>query len=269
MELLEVNAQRLYASRRGAGEPLLLIQGLSGNTLHWTEPFLEELEPGFELIAYDHRGIGHSQAGPGPYSIKDLADDAAGLLDVLELDAVHVLGISMGGMVAQELTLRHPGRVRTLSLGCTSPGGPERVDTDPAVVSRLMELGLSGQMGRLMEEGYAFNVSPTYARDPAGLELMRELAQELPGSLPVLLAQLQALTGHDASARLGEIAVPTLIMHGSEDRILPVGNAHVLARLIPGARLEIFADVGHLFWWERPQESARLVRELAGAPAPQ
>ena len=112
-----VGDHELYYERAGMGEPLLLIMGMSGTHLTWGEPFPEALRRDFEVVVYDHRGIGKSADAPGGYSIADLADDAAGLLGVLGWDSAHVVGISMGGMVAQELALRHPERVRTLTLG--------------------------------------------------------------------------------------------------------------------------------------------------------
>ena len=266
MPILEANGQRLHVSERGEGtEPLLLMQGLSGNHLHWGEPFLGELAGDFRAIAYDHRGTGASPECPGGYSVADLADDAAALLDVLELADVHVMGISMGGMVGQELALRHPARVRSLVLGCTSPGGPDAARTDPEVVACLRELFLSGRVEEAMRQLFHFNVSESFATEPANREPFRQAARELPVSLEAVLAQYQAFAGHDPGERLAAIGMPTLIVHGDGDRILPVANARLLARRIPHARLEIFKGVGHLFWWERPTESARLVRELAQA----
>jgi pimeloyl-ACP methyl ester carboxylesterase len=202
-----------------------------------------------------------------PFTVSDLADDAAALLDALEVERAHVMGISMGGMAAQELALRHPDRIRTLVLGCTAAGGPDAAQTDPEVVQRLGELFMAGKVGQAFAEGFRFNVSPEFAADEANVETFRRIAQELPLELPILFAQFQAVSGHDTSARLGDITAPALIMHGTADRILPVANAHHLARLIPGAKLEIFDGVGHLFWWERPERSAELLREHAAAGA--
>jgi pimeloyl-ACP methyl ester carboxylesterase len=263
----EVNGHQLYYERRGSGEPLLLIQGMTGNHLHWGEPFLSRIEPHFDTTIFDHRGIGRSGPVTAPFTIADLADDAVALLDVMGIDQAHVMGISMGGMAAQELALRHPERVRTLVLGCTTAGGPDSTPTDPAVVARLGELLMSGRIGEVFAEGLKFNVSAEFAADDGNIEAFRRIATELPMELPIMLAQFQAVTGHDTSARLGDIAAPTLILHGSEDRILPVANAHHIARLMPGAQLEIFDGVGHLFWWERPEPSAELVREHAAAGA--
>lgn len=267
MPHLDVNGRELYYERRGSGEPLLLIQGMTGNHMHWGEPFLSLIEPDFDAVYYDHRGIGRSAAVTDPFTIVDLADDAVAVLDRLEIENAHVMGISMGGMTAQEVALRHPDRLRTLTLGCTFAGGPDSTPTDPAVVTRLGELFMAGKVGEAFAEGLRFNVSAEFAADERNIAPFREIAEELPMELPIMMAQLQAISSHDTTARLHEITAPTLIVHGSADQILPVANAHHMAELMPDARLEIFEGVGHLFWWERPERSAELVREHAGAGA--
>jgi len=264
---VDVNGRELYYERRGSGEPLLLIQGMTGNHMHWGEPFLSQIEPDFDAIYYDHRGIGRSAPVTEPFSIADLADDAVALLDLLEIDDAHVMGVSMGGMTAQEVALRHPERLRTLTLGCTFAGGADSTPTDPAVVMRLGELFMSGKIGEAFAEGLRFNVSPEFIADERNVAPFREIAEELPMELPIMLAQLQAISSHDTSARLGDIEAPTLIVHGSVDQILPVANAYHMAGLMPDARLEILDGVGHLFWWDRPERSAELVREHAAAGA--
>jgi pimeloyl-ACP methyl ester carboxylesterase len=264
---VDVNGRELYYERRGGGEPLLLIQGMTGNHMHWGQPFLSQIEPDFDAIYYDHRGIGRSAAVTEPFSIADLADDAVALLDLLEIDDAHVMGVSMGGMTAQEVALRHPERLRTLTLGCTFAGGADSTPTDSAVVMRLGELFMSGKLGEAFAEGLRFNVSPEFIADEQNVAPFREIAEELPMELPIMLAQLQAISSHDTSARLGDIEAPTLIVHGSLDQILPVANAYHMAALMPDAQLEILDGVGHLFWWERPERSAELVREHAATGA--
>jgi pimeloyl-ACP methyl ester carboxylesterase len=265
---VHVDGRELFYRRRGTGEPLLLVQGMSGTHLAWGDAFLGEVERDFDVIAYDHRGVGHSDRVTTPFSIADLAEDAAGLLDALEIEDAHVLGISMGGMVAQELALRHPGRIRTLALGCTYPGGAEAQLTDPAVMRRLGEAISSGYRERALRIGYEANVSEAFAGDSANYGPFLQMATQLPVALEVLMLQLQAIQAHDAAQRLAGIHAPTLVVHGTEDRMLPVVNGKLIARLIPGARLELLHGVGHMFWWEQPQRSAELVREHALGAVP-
>jgi 3-oxoadipate enol-lactonase len=259
----------LFHLRRGSGEPPLLIQGMSGTHLSWGEPFLAELEGDFDIAYYDHRGIGKSPPLDGPFSLADLAEDAAALLDRLGWDDAHVLGISMGGMTAQEFALRHPDRLRTLALGCTYAGGNDSALGDPQIMQRLGELFMTGQVEEAMRFGFEVNVSPQFAEDPANYELVKRIAAELPASLEIMMLQLQAIASHDTSERLGEIEAPTLVIHGTLDQMLPVSNAHAIASRIPGARLEILEGVGHAFWWERPQESADFLRQLASGASVQ
>jgi 3-oxoadipate enol-lactonase len=265
MPIAAVGADELHYLERGEGEPLLLIMGMSGSHLHWGEPFLAELDPHFHSISYDHRGVGDSTPLSGPITIVEMADDAAGLLDALELDSAHVVGISMGGMIAQELALRHPDRVRTLTLGCTYAGGEGGALAGPEVVELLTTSLASGDRELAIRAGWQVNVSAGWAADPDHFASFHELAQRMPVPVPVIMAQMKAVAGHDTSTRLDQIGAPTLVIHGTEDRMLPIANATAIANRIPGARLEIFDAVGHLFFWERPAESARLVRELAAA----
>ncbi len=263
MPTIEVRDTELHVERRGAGEPLLLVQGMSGNSLHWGERLLGELERDFELIAYDHRGIGRSGRVSEPFSIADLADDAAALLDALELERAHVVGISMGGMVAQEFALRHGHRLRSLSLGCTYCGGPEARLTDQGVMQMLGEAMLSGDRQRAIRTGWEVNVSPGYAADQNHYATWFEVAEAFPAPVPVIMLQLQAIQGHDTSDRLPGLDVPTLVIHGTEDQMLHADNGRLVARLVPGARLEIMDGIGHLFFWEEPERSAALIREHA------
>lgn len=257
----------LHHVRRGKGEPLLMIQGMSGTHAAWGDPFLSHLEPVLDCITYDHRGIGFSPKISDPFSIVDLADDAAKLLDRLELDSAHVLGISMGGMVAQELALRHGDRVRTLALGCTYCGGPGSSLIQPADAQKMMSGFSSGDRDVVLRNAFELNTSEAFREDPAHFEAFREMALAVPSRLPTIMLQMQAIGGHDTQERLGQITVPTLVIHGTDDRMVPYANGELIASKVPGARMATMEGVGHMFWWERPEESAALLREHTGVAA--
>lgn len=267
MPEVEVAGRKLFYLRRGQGEPLLLMQGMSGNHAHWGEALLDALARDFELTIYDHRGMGHSAPIDGPFSIADLAEDAAGLLDELGIDSTHVLGLSMGGMVAQALALRHPERVRTLTLVGTSPSGPRGARTPDSTVQALTAAYMSGSTEKILRAGFEHNVSPGWAEDPGHYEEFLAMQGFARSPVEMLGPQLEAIRGHDVLDRLEQIGAPVLIVHGSADRILPVENARLIAQRLPDARLEILEDVGHVVGWERPDELAALVREHARTAA--
>jgi pimeloyl-ACP methyl ester carboxylesterase len=185
-----------------------------------------------------------------------MADDAAGLLGALEIDSAHVMAISMGGMVAQELALNHAERVRTLTLGCTYCGGEDSALASEAVMSKLAAAMASGDREHALRAGWEINVSEAMAADEEAYARFREIGNRRAVSVAVIMQQLQACTAHDTNARLAQLAMPTLVIHGTDDQLLPVQNGHLIASLIPGARLEIFDGVGHVFFWERPERSA-------------
>jgi 3-oxoadipate enol-lactonase len=267
MPLARVGEVELSYERAGSGPPLLAIMGMSGTRLSWGESFLGALRESFETIAYDHRGVGESSRLEEPFTITDLARDAIGLLDVLELDSVHVLGISMGGMVAQELALAHPERIRSLVLGCTYCGGPGSSLASPAVAQRLVESLRSGDRAVALRTGWEISISPRFRDDPELYDAYLARALQRPVARAVILAQMQAIAAHDTSARLSGLEPPTLIVHGSADDLIPVQNAHVIAGHMPQARKEILDDAGHLFFWEEPLRSAELVRDHAAVHA--
>jgi pimeloyl-ACP methyl ester carboxylesterase len=260
MPVVDAGNVRLSYERSGSGPPLLLIMGLSGTLLHWGEPLMDELRRDFDTIVYDHRGVGDSSRVEAPFLIADLAQDAAGLLEALELESAHVLGISMGGMVAQELALGHPERVRTLTLGCTYCGGPgSSLPPQPELGAAIM----SGDRERAVRAMWEANVSASFAQNEEVWRRFRALGDRYAVAVAVTMEQLSAIARHDTSARLPQLEMPTLVVHGTEDRIVPVENGRMVARLIPDARLEIWPGIGHLFFWERPEASAELVREHA------
>jgi len=267
MTVIRLGEIELDYERSGAGPPLLMIMGMSGTALSWGEPFLENLREDFELIVYDHRGIGASTPLDGPITIREMAEDAVGLLDALEIDSAHVLGISMGGMIAQELALTHPARIQTLTLGCTYCGGAGSVHIDEEAVRPLVEARLAGDLERVLRASWEINVSPGYAADTDAWARYAAIATRRRVAVRVIGEQARAIAEHDTSGRLGEIELPTLVIHGTADQLLPVANGHMVAERIPGSQLEIFDDVGHLFFWERPERSADLLRAHAAVHA--
>jgi pimeloyl-ACP methyl ester carboxylesterase len=256
-------AAELHYERSGSGEPLLLIQGMSGTHVSWGEPFLGALREHFEVIAFDNRGIGLSAPVDGPFTIAEMAEDTEALMGELGLESAHVVGISMGGMIAQDLVLAHPERLRSLTLGCTYCGGPGSQLMPEANARKLMEGLSSGDRDKAIRAGYEVNLSPAFRADEGRFAAFHEMATTVPAAKQTIELQVQAIFGHDTSGRLGEISTPTLVIHGTEDGVLPYPNGESIASLIPSARLETLEGVGHMFWWEQPEVSADLIREHA------
>ncbi len=268
MPSVPVVGSQLHVERRGEGDPLLLIQGMGANSAHWGEPFLAALEGDFELVLYDHRGVGRS----GPANVDDmttasLAADAVALLDALAIARAHVFGFSMGGMVAQELALAAPDRIATLTLAGTSCGGTQSRPTSPEVVQALTMAVLSGDRERVLRTGFGLIFSSAFAADETNYAPFAEASHIHPATLYTLLDHQAAVVGHDTYGRLREVRAPTLVVHGTEDRMLSHVNGDLVASMVPGARLELLESSGHLLFWEEPERVARLVREHAHAHA--
>ncbi len=258
MTIAELEGVRLAYDVEGAGEPLLLIQGL-GYGRHGWGPAAGMLAQSFQVVVFDNRGFGESDSPPGPYTTAQLARDALAVLDATEVESAHVIGISLGGMIAQELVLAAPERVRKLVLCATTGGGPTAVPMPQQTVE------LMGRAAHL-DPQEALQRFVTNALSPdAPAELVSEIVAYRAANPPDgagWFAQAAAGAAHDAMARLGEIRVPTLVVHGTADNVVDVGNARLLADAIGGARLELFEGVGHLLPWERPQEFTALVEEF-------
>lgn len=266
MPSVDASGTELHYLRAGEGEPLLLIQGMSATHLTWGRPFMSEMERSFDCIVFDNRGMGLSGEAEIPFTIADMAEDTAGLLDALGLETAHVVGISMGGMIAQELALAHPERIRTLTLGATYCGGPEGTLMAPDDLKMLGAAMASGDRDRVFRAMWEINLSPGFREDDSRFAAFAEMGAALPAPQPVILQQMRACGAHDTSERLASIHLPTLVVHGDVDRLLGPGNGRQIASLVPDARLEMLEGIGHMFWWEQPQRSAELIREHALAP---
>ena len=243
---------RIAWERQGDGAPLLLIHGLGYARWGW-EPVLPGLAERFGVLLFDNRGIGESDAPPGPYTVAELAADAVHVLDEAGVERAHVVGTSLGGMVAQEVALSYPNRVDLLVLACTTPGGPRAHPMPQVTVDLIAEaptLEPAVALRRFVENA----LSPrTVAERPELVE--RIMAHRLATAQQPAAWAAQAAAGaaFDAYDRLPRVAAPTLVQTGTDDVVVDPRNADVLADLIPGARTESFAGAGHLFFWEQPE----------------
>lgn len=235
--------------RHGAGPPLLLIHGLGYARWGW-EPVVEPLSRSFDVILFDNRGIGESDAPPGPYTAAAMAGDAVQVLDEAGIDRAHVAGTSLGGMVAQELALGRPDRVDRLVLAGTTPGGPKAFPMPQRTIDLMAK--------RATMREYVENALEP---DPRPELVERILAHRERTAQPFehWAAQAAAGAAFDAHDRLGGIAAPALVQHGDGDVVVDPRNAGLLAAAIPGARTSIYAGAGHLFMWQEPE---RFVQEL-------
>jgi 3-oxoadipate enol-lactonase len=240
---------RIYWDEQGPGEPVLLIMGL-GYTAHMWHRTRPRLAEHFRTIAFDNRGVGRSDAPAGPYSMALMASDAGAVLDAAEVQSAHVFGVSMGGMIAQEFALQYPTRVLSLILGCTAAGGPTAVRAEPAATQMLKARG-----GMTPEQAADAALPFIYdSQTPRG-RIEEDLAIRRPW-LPrpeSYIAQLQGILAWEAYSRLPAIGVPTLVIHGENDLLVPAGNGKLIADRIPSAKLVLIAHASHLFLTDRPQ----------------
>jgi pimeloyl-ACP methyl ester carboxylesterase len=230
------------------------LTGLASKRLGWYRqlPVFGQI---YRTIALDHRDTGDSDLATAPYTTADQADDAAGLLAVLGIEHANVVGISMGGFIALELALRHPELVEKLVLTGTSAGGATHVAPSPEIGALLVQDRQGVDPGELSRRTYTLIMAPGFAeRNPAAMERVVETARYRPQSAEAYQRQLQACLGHDVAGRLGQIHVPTLVVHGEVDPLVPVENGRYLADHIPGAQLILYPETGHIAIVERADD---------------
>jgi pimeloyl-ACP methyl ester carboxylesterase len=264
MSFLRVNGTGLHYTRTGPSpdhhaEPLLWLPGFAISSRAW-EPVLPHYAGDYDCISFDNRASGRSGPTRRVISIPSLAADAVGVLDALGLESAHVYGISYGGMVAQEMAIRFPDRVRGLILGGTTPGGPRAALPSPG---DLVDLGRSMRSGSGRYGLSAALFSEEFVREHP--DEARELTANLQrhrAPYTGVAAHLLASVYHDTVSRLRLIRSPTLIVHGGADRMTPLHNATLLSERIPDAELAIIAGTGHAYLLEKPEESAAVVLEF-------
>jgi 3-oxoadipate enol-lactonase len=269
MAIAEVNGQELYYEVHGDGEPLLCVAGLTCDTLVWI-PQIQAFSAAHRTVIFDNRDAGQSSMATGEYEITDMAQDALALADHLELDTFHLLGVSMGGTIAQEMALAAPERVRTLTLAVTWPSGSAYTHRTAEVWSaRVAQISHEQHVDELM----LLNHSERFYEQPEMVEFIRTAMLNNPHPQPrdAFARQVGASSRHHAGDRLGSLTMPVHVIGGEYDILIPVWKQREIASLIPGARLTVLPEAPHGLSVERADEFNALVldfiREAAATPA--
>lgn len=246
---------------------MLLIRGLGSNADHWYEQ-IPAFSARYRVVIFDNRGVGRSGKPDCSYTIPMMAGDAVGLLKAIGIPRAHVLGMSMGGMIAQEMALRHPEKVHGLILACTHCGGSQAVRASQEILELFEAYLRTGTPEAAHRAARCLFSEETLQERPDVVEHYQEMSRRLPPEPRMLLHQLEALQGHDTWDALPYIQAPTLVLSGSEDLLVPPENSHLLAQRIPQARLEIIPGGGHQFMVERPEAfNQAVLRFLEELPA--
>ncbi len=254
---------RIAYEVRGEGDPLLLVHGLGYARWGW-ETVIDDLSDRYRVIAFDNRGIGDSDVPDGPYTAAEMATDAVAVLDAAAIDRAHVIGTSLGGMIAQELAIDHPERVHQLVLVASHPGGESGYPLPEQTQELIAEMPQ-------MEPAEALRRATRNALSDGALDEQPELVDRIlehrlgdPQEPAGWQAQAAAGSGYESGGRLTEIQAPALVVQGDEDVVVDTRNAEVIADAIPDARLEWLRGAGHLAFWEQPDRFVRLVDDFLG-----
>jgi pimeloyl-ACP methyl ester carboxylesterase len=262
MPFVENLGARIYWDEEGSGAPLLLIMGLGWTSHAWhrTRPILSEK---YRTIALDNRGVGQSGVPPGPYSMVQMASDAAAVLAAARANAAHIFGVSMGGMIAQEFALLYPSKVRSLILGCTAASGPEAVRAEQNALQVLMARGLDPDEFAKAIRPFIYDQGTPAER----IEQDTELRRKWYPAADAYSAQLQAILAWEAYGRLDKISAPTLVIHGENDRLVPPENARRIAAKIPSAKLVMLPHASHIFTTDQTEAAHHAILEFLGGQA--
>jgi pimeloyl-ACP methyl ester carboxylesterase len=261
MPTLDRGTHRIHYDVTGAKDapPLLLVMGLAVSSRGW-DKLPARMAERHRVIVFDNRGVGRSTLPEGRFHIKHMADDAAAVLDATGVRTANVFGISMGGMIAIELALRHADRVSRLALGCTY--GSYLRSTKPSLRT-MRDLTVGSLFSRKFDYARtaSFLVSDEwYAQNTDAFKAWMKTTERPPPR--TIMLQLLAILGHRADSRLHRIHAPTLVLTGDRDRLVPPQNSRRLAKKIPGARLEMLAGAGHCFPNEREDEVVLLLNDF-------
>lgn len=253
MPITKVGEINVNYQIQGKGEPLLLIIGLSFSLLDWGAQFPELLSQHYKVILFDNRDAGATSQSPHPYTLAQMADDAASLLVALGEPKAHVFGVSMGGMIAQHFALKHANQLNKLILGCTAAGGTcsEFGDVSGLLTGNILPLLFTSEFIRDRQPDLTKLLQTTTPFHSQGNALQR---------------QLQAMSTHDTCNLLGKITAPTLVITGDLDPVIPPQNSDFLAKNIPGAKQVTIQDASHGFCYSHPDTTANEIINFLQSP---
>src|SRR6516162_10244191 len=258
MPEIRLNDVTLHYDVNGSGDPLLMVMGLGSSSATWSPELIAQLARTFRVVSFDNRGTGRSDKPDIPYSLEMFAADAVAVLDELKLPRVHLFGVSMGGMIAQEIALRYGSRLQTLTLGCTTCGGKNAVPPPPESVKLLTAPrdGLSDE--DVIRRGWPLAYTSAYIKNHRA-ELEASIPRLLVNATPTFIFKrhLDATYGLRTYERLPQIAMPTLVITGAKDVLMPARNSEILAERIPEAKLHIIPNAAHAFFNEAREEFLR------------
>jgi 3-oxoadipate enol-lactonase len=266
MSTAKVGDINIYYEIHGKGEPLVLIYGYAADSGLWFRQ-IPILSRKYQVIAFDNRGAGRSDKLNIPYTMAMMAGDIAGLLDNIGIDTAHIFGISMGGMIAQHFALNYSQRVISLILGCTFCGGVHSIQPEPESIAALFDFE---RMKKMTPEEFVRQIIPFcfsqkfIEKNPDIVEKRVAKSLEYPLPLYVFTRQAAAIMGHDTYELLPKIKLPTLVIAGDNDRLIPFENSRILASRIPKAELLIIKGAGHEFFIEDAEEANKVVLDFLG-----
>jgi len=264
MPKVKVGDINMYYEVQGEGDPLVLIHGLTLDHLSWsfqTQAFSEK----YRVVTFDNRGVGRSDSPDMPYTTEMMADDLAGLLDLLEIEKANILGLSLGGMIAQEFALKYPQRVDRLILAATAARPTKNAQRSSHIIGTLFQMAQAGiPLDQRTRMFMVWSFSPRFFEDPKQAQIMVNLVASAPHPQPLegLAGQIAAADQHDCFERLGQIQAPTLVLAGKEDLLLPIRLSEELAAGIKNSRLVAVEQAAHLFCIEQPGEFNQAVLDF-------
>jgi pimeloyl-ACP methyl ester carboxylesterase len=247
MEFVEVGDLSICCDIFGEGEPVVLIMGLTANMDWWDPGLLYALSQRYRVLMFDNRGAGRTVTPEvGQWTCEMFADDTVGLMEAKGFERAHLVGISMGGMIAQELVLKYPEKVNKLTLGCTFCGGKHTVPASKEVMQMLVDR--SGGLKGMLERTLKLMFTEDYIKEhPEAAEAFKLAFTQAPISDANAARQFMATVSLDTFDRLPEIKAPTLVATGAEDILIPAENSRIIAGQIPGAKLAVYEGAAHAF----------------------